>query len=90
MSSPLLNSDGNVVVTGIYSRSPSALRIVLVVSLLPILLGLITACSSFPMCNLHLEDGRLVLDQCAGQDQKPPEDGSDEKPATYDPEKPPG
>lgn len=51
--------------------------------------GLMAGCSAFTNCTLHFVDGRLVLDQCAGQDQKPIE-GSDEKPANDDPEKPTG
>jgi hypothetical protein len=53
-----------------------------------LLSGTTTACSSIPFCNLHWEDGKVVLDQCAGQDQTPSKGETDEKPATYDPEKP--
>lgn len=49
----------------------------------------LASCAGFPMCNLHLENGRLILDQCMAQDLKP-QRGSDEKPATKDPEESPG
>lgn len=78
-------------VTGNYSRSP-VVRTTLRVGLITLLLssGATMACSSLPVCNLHIENGQVILDTCAGQDQKPPKDGSDEKPAFNDPEKPTG
>lgn len=77
--------------TGRYARSRfgrTAVRVGFVALLFAS--GLSAACSSFSLCNLHWEDGHLVVDQCAGQDQEPPKDGPDEKPATNDPEEPTG
>lgn len=66
-------------------------RISLATGLITLLIAssLQMGCSSIG-CNLQLKDGNLVWDLCGMAQDQQPQRGTDEKPATNDPEKPSG